>query len=270
MKHYVRYFFSIFLLCMPGMTGDVQEVVPDAPADAVVPSAYDVNALFEAIKEDALRYMKGTIGSYVGCGTCQGWQNFRAHIPFVGPSEKKKYADLRSTQYEEFIRIIENKDLDCIEKARALWKLLNEMRPIAGFTEDTFFNGFRKQTRKNLNKCRKKMEPEIDTCIVCLENKPEILFRACGHYVCCRSCVAQIESGACPQCRARISERDKTEILLRPLCITCKKKKARSYCPKKFHMAWCEDCFKENASCPAADCQEINNNVRKIFFPEAE
>ena len=40
-----------------------------------------------------------------------------------------------------------------------------------------------------------------DVCIVCMENKPDILFCNCGHLIVCDECYHELENAKCPKCR---------------------------------------------------------------------
>ena len=40
-----------------------------------------------------------------------------------------------------------------------------------------------------------------DNCIICIEDKPNILFCNCGHLVLCESCYKKLENLNCPKCR---------------------------------------------------------------------
>ena len=49
-----------------------------------------------------------------------------------------------------------------------------------------------------------------DTCCVCLESAPNMLFLPCRHRVCCRECTVDPDHGtlrlrSCPACRAELS-----------------------------------------------------------------
>ena len=43
-------------------------------------------------------------------------------------------------------------------------------------------------------------------CVVCLVGKPDVLFRPCGHVVCCSGCSPLLPRAACPYCNARIQD----------------------------------------------------------------
>ena len=40
-----------------------------------------------------------------------------------------------------------------------------------------------------------------DECIVCMTNKPDILFCNCGHLIVCNECYYELENNKCPKCR---------------------------------------------------------------------
>ena len=40
-----------------------------------------------------------------------------------------------------------------------------------------------------------------DVCVVCMTNKPDILFCNCGHLIVCGVCYIGIKNGKCPKCR---------------------------------------------------------------------
>ena len=40
-----------------------------------------------------------------------------------------------------------------------------------------------------------------DTCIICSENNPNILFCNCGHNCVCDECFNKLENNKCPKCR---------------------------------------------------------------------
>ncbi|XP_056011394.1 uncharacterized protein LOC125649175 isoform X2 [Ostrea edulis] len=50
-------------------------------------------------------------------------------------------------------------------------------------------------------------ETSDDTCCICLENRPEIIFMPCRHQKCCENCAESVQ--LCPICRHNIEDRIK-------------------------------------------------------------
>ena len=50
---------------------------------------------------------------------------------------------------------------------------------------------------------------KVDSCVICLENEPNILFNGCNHICTCLECEKIKPSVKCPYCRTEISKRIK-------------------------------------------------------------
>ena len=50
---------------------------------------------------------------------------------------------------------------------------------------------------------------KVDSCVICLENEPNILFNDCNHICTCLECEKIKPSVKCPYCRTEISKRIK-------------------------------------------------------------
>lgn len=57
----------------------------------------------------------------------------------------------------------------------------------------------------NSGKACKWQSIEQTDCAICMDEKAEICFEKCKHFVCCKKCVYKINNGKCPICRADFS-----------------------------------------------------------------
>ena len=49
---------------------------------------------------------------------------------------------------------------------------------------------------------------EVELCVICYTNFPNITFYPCGHDNCCESCYMRLENRRCPYCRTPIDSTD--------------------------------------------------------------
>ena len=67
--------------------------------------------------------------------------------------------------------------------------ILNVIKTEMYFKDDGYIRKFDLNTYKE------------DNCIICMENKPNILFCNCGHLIICEDCYHKYQEDKCPKCR---------------------------------------------------------------------
>ncbi|UJR29788.1 hypothetical protein I4U23_017334 [Adineta vaga] len=99
-------------------------------------------------------------------------------------------------------------------------------------------------TQKNIEynqKNKKQTESSIE-CLICSDNKREIIFHPCLHIVTCQSCAKRMKK--CLLCKENIQTKTKIE-----QCQICSKRKATIVYKSCNHLIVCQECFDLNKSC---------------------
>lgn len=68
------------------------------------------------------------------------------------------------------------------------------------------------ETMIDLSKIKIHTDENMDDCIICMDNKKEIVFMTCGHFYTCNECSLKVNK--CPICRNMISKRIKKEDII--------------------------------------------------------
>ena len=96
---------------------------------------------------------------------------------------------------------------------------------VAQTNNSMFYRAMNKSTIKNITKetadqltansqssnCVQNNKPnniyssDSEECVVCLENKKNVIFSPCGHYYCCDECYNNLPTKKCPICRTQIA-----------------------------------------------------------------
>lgn len=65
----------------------------------------------------------------------------------------------------------------------------------------------RKRNRNDAKKGPEQIffDEENEECVICMDNKREVVFVACGHYYCCRGCFEALTVKQCPLCKNTIA-----------------------------------------------------------------
>jgi hypothetical protein len=116
--------------------------------------------------------------------------------------ELKKYEIETSQMKAEIIRLQREHQRDQLELYKAHLELerQKELKKVATELEDA-----RDELRRTKSEVESLKDGPGTHCVVCWDNRPEILFESCGHIIACQKCCRKLIS--CMACGARITKR---------------------------------------------------------------
>ncbi len=114
-------------------------------------------------------------------------------------------------------------------------------------------------------------QDEESLCIICMENKRNILTLPCAHLIYCQHCAKNCvdKKGKsitnCSKCSASIEEQVVVDKGILSTCIICQKNTPNIATTKCYHTAFCEQCVKPDSEGTCSICFAEKETFKKIF-----
>jgi len=223
----------------------------EANNDETVPDDNTTKQLYQG----CLNYL-GALEQGLGCGFCKTIQNFFDTDKALHIRERiKKVKDL-----SEFLLAPENNLVPFAENFR----LLKRSEKSAG----TLFYSLCTVLLANNDDVNALDDEEVvrSCCLICWQNKKEILLNPCSHLAYDKGCYDALVKGkqnACPTCSAPVTSVNKIDL---KICMECFAQPSNILAELCGHAAICEDCDDKKNQPPSCKYCKRSSTFKKIYY----